>query len=414
MRDCSLPLIAKAIYAYLCSYAGNGMIAFPRREKIVHDLQINKDTFSKYLNVLVGQGYISKERTVTGNVYKVVQTVPAYTHRGNAEKVTDSGDMTDILVMENIKARGFGTVPKLLMLDKRLTAQAKAIYAYFASFAGAGTTAFPRRSTIIRELSLSPNTYYTHFNLLLEVGYLSVDNGRSSGRYTVNVYHLADSIEAAETPNNKALSEELSHGKNGSVDGSGEVDAPMPEEFSHGGELLKTCHSLEGMSEELSSGKLRPGNLRHDNFGHANIMISNKTNSSFEKEHGDNHQSSPPDEAIPSPAYTLRWVKEQIGYPFLQKEAKALEELKSMLGHFAYPKDQFFYQNTVGEILEEIPRVILRQLQTSNHDQILAVLGNGAVQQLFDDVSAHWEDIRSVKRYVEAAVNNMVREVYRT
>ena len=46
MRDRNLPLLAKTIYAYFCAYAGCGCQAFPKREKILNDLQINKDTFT--------------------------------------------------------------------------------------------------------------------------------------------------------------------------------------------------------------------------------------------------------------------------------------------------------------------------------------------------------------------------------
>lgn len=87
-----------------------------------------------------------------------------------------------MLVFENAATHGFGTIPKLVMLDPQLTPQAKAIYAYFASFAGAGTTAFPCRSTIMRELRIgSVETYYQHFNQLIEQSYLSVEQKRRMG-----------------------------------------------------------------------------------------------------------------------------------------------------------------------------------------------------------------------------------------
>ncbi len=49
----------------------------------------------------------------------------------------------DTLHVEGVRSRGFGIIPKLVMQDKRLTGDAKAIYAYFCSYAGAGDTAFP-------------------------------------------------------------------------------------------------------------------------------------------------------------------------------------------------------------------------------------------------------------------------------
>ncbi len=64
MRNRQLPLLAKTIYAYFCSYAGNGYQAYPKREKIVRDLKMNKNTYAKHLNTLISKGYIAKERTL--------------------------------------------------------------------------------------------------------------------------------------------------------------------------------------------------------------------------------------------------------------------------------------------------------------------------------------------------------------
>lgn len=61
MQDRSLSLIAKVIYAYFCSFTGAGDACFPSRDKVCHDLNINKDTFTKYRNELVERGYIKVE-----------------------------------------------------------------------------------------------------------------------------------------------------------------------------------------------------------------------------------------------------------------------------------------------------------------------------------------------------------------
>lgn len=57
MRDRGLPILAKAVYAYFCAYAGCGRQAYPKREKILRDLGINKDTYTKHLGLLVERGY---------------------------------------------------------------------------------------------------------------------------------------------------------------------------------------------------------------------------------------------------------------------------------------------------------------------------------------------------------------------
>ena len=64
MQDRELHVIAKAIYSYVCTF-GNG--AFPGRDKICYDLQINKNTYTKYMKQLVDYGYITVIQSRNGN-----------------------------------------------------------------------------------------------------------------------------------------------------------------------------------------------------------------------------------------------------------------------------------------------------------------------------------------------------------
>ena len=266
MHDRELPILAKTIYAYLCAYAGCGMQVYPKRDKIVSDLQINKDTYTKHLSLLVERGYIAKERAATGNLYTILQSIPAY----DAPERAEAGN-TDLLIFENAASHGFGTIPKLVMLDQSLSPQAKAIYAYFAPFAGAGTTAFPRRSTIMRELKIgSLGTYYRHFNQLVERGYLSVGQSKDNGRFDICIYRLAVAVYIESAKEVRP-----------SVPKAATVPA-MSEISEHGGKPLMPPSP---MSEKPLSDK-----LEHQNPGHKNNNRRNIINSSLEKEQEYNHQ----------------------------------------------------------------------------------------------------------------------------
>ena len=82
-------------------------------------------------------------------------------------------------------------IPKLVMKDRRLTPQAKAIYAYFCSYAGCGSTAFPKVSQIMYDLNISNKTYYKHFDLLTEFGYITVVKIKKEGnKFDNNIYKL--------------------------------------------------------------------------------------------------------------------------------------------------------------------------------------------------------------------------------
>ncbi len=105
-------------------------------------------------------------------------------------------NFSDILKVQGVKSKGYGIIGKLVMLDRRLTIEAKAIYAYFCSYAGAGSTAFPSVSKIIEDLEISENRFYKHFKLLKNYGYILVEQvKKGSGKFSHNLYTLTECPE---------------------------------------------------------------------------------------------------------------------------------------------------------------------------------------------------------------------------
>lgn len=119
-------------------------------------------------------------------------------------KKTKRSDQTyqisDVLQVVGINSQGFGIYPKLVARDISLTIEAKAIYAYFVSFAGAGTTAFPKVDTICHDLSISKDRYYRHFKLLQAGGYVTADQKKVAGKFSHNVYTLMTDIINPKDP----------------------------------------------------------------------------------------------------------------------------------------------------------------------------------------------------------------------
>ena len=103
---------------------------------------------------------------------------------------TNHEKFTNILEVEGINAQGFGMIAKMVMLDQRLTIEAKAIYSYFCSYAGGGSTAFPSVSKIVYDLKISKTRYYKHFDSLVECGYISVRQNKEGNKFANNIYTL--------------------------------------------------------------------------------------------------------------------------------------------------------------------------------------------------------------------------------
>lgn len=116
---------------------------------------------------------------------------------------------TDELIVQGRMSQGFGIVPKMIMRDQRLTIQAKAIYAYFCSYAGAGTSVFPSVSKIVYDLKISKDTYTKHLKLLKDNGYIKVKQQRNNkGVYSKNIYTLCEIIEVNQESEGEEKAEE--------------------------------------------------------------------------------------------------------------------------------------------------------------------------------------------------------------
>ena len=100
----------------------------------------------------------------------------------------------DELKLEGIFSKGYGTIPKLVMKDKKLTVEAKAIYAYICSYAGGGDTAFPSVDLICSDLGMSENRFFKHRKLLVESGYLTIKRTRKEVGWSNNIYTICHTV----------------------------------------------------------------------------------------------------------------------------------------------------------------------------------------------------------------------------
>ena len=99
-------------------------------------------------------------------------------------------NMADKLKTTKVNSKGFGTIPKMVMRDKDLTIESKAIYAYLASFSGAGDTAYPSVGLMCDELNISRDRYYRHREHLIEKNYIEVNQRQNEAGWSNNIYTL--------------------------------------------------------------------------------------------------------------------------------------------------------------------------------------------------------------------------------
>lgn len=111
MRDKSLNVVSKAIYAYLCSYAGKGKDVFPSQKLLCADLGISRNTLGKYIKELKDGGYITVEQLkekgkFIQNLYTVnlaLSKVSADTAENNVKNAEKNRKKPDNIHTEEVK-----------------------------------------------------------------------------------------------------------------------------------------------------------------------------------------------------------------------------------------------------------------------------------------------------------------------
>ena len=78
------------------------------------------------------------------------------------------------LDLKGVMSEGYGIIPKKVMKDEDLSIDAKAIYAFIASYAGAGNTSFPSVNLITDMLGISRQRFNKHRRLLEDKGYITI------------------------------------------------------------------------------------------------------------------------------------------------------------------------------------------------------------------------------------------------
>jgi len=321
MADASLTPEAKAIYAYLASFAGAGESSFPTRDKILSDLNLGKDRYYSHFKLLIQEGYISVQKMkgyLNRNCYLLVSNPKKLQAAG-----LPGGSKAGKLVSSGIRSKGYGLIYKAVMQDKRLSATAKAIFAYLSSYAGAGTVSFPSRTRILKELGISESTYYKHFRQLIDCGYLNVVQRKVGHKFSVNDYYINEFPDADQRQQNRMVQD---------YEGifpcpeNQDVADPYPENQDIADPCLKNQDIADPYLKNQDIADPYPKNqdvadpyLKNQD----NIKVSGSKNIILYNHHHQNHDD------------VIETVKKRIGYDSLKDDSAVVPYLEAIVGILA-------------------------------------------------------------------------------
>lgn len=96
----------------------------------------------------------------------------------------------DSIALEGVAEMGYGNIYKMPMKDRRLSIEAKAIYAYMCSYGGGGSNAaFPSVELLCKDLNISEKRLRRYREELVVFGYIEIEKIKVEGKnYTRNRY----------------------------------------------------------------------------------------------------------------------------------------------------------------------------------------------------------------------------------
>ena len=98
----------------------------------------------------------------------------------------DISTAENVLIHDNVFSDGYGIIAQKVMRCHSISRDARLLYGYLCSFAGAGDIAFPATKTILFELGYSPKTFYKYRDELAAFGLVQVETRNTRhGRQTV-------------------------------------------------------------------------------------------------------------------------------------------------------------------------------------------------------------------------------------
>ena len=126
--------------------------------------------------------------------------------------------------------QGFGTVQQSIMRNPCIPLQAKGLYGYLSSIAGADGECYPSINTITQELGITKDTYYKHLQVLIDNKIICKSTVRNKGKFGSTLYKILPYPKNSETNKSETIKSDtdISNTNNYSAPFPKNYDSPFP------------------------------------------------------------------------------------------------------------------------------------------------------------------------------------------
>ncbi len=201
MLDPKLSPSSKGLFAYFATYTGGGkQFAFPSRGKILRDLGIGAASMYKHRKGLEERGYVTVKE-----IYNEIhmQQNNHYLINMNPESVLD--ELSDNhYKRQNLK--GYGNMPRMVVLDKSLDIKSIGLYGYISALSGADGYCMFSFDYQLKTFGLKTEPFQNHIKKLVDRGYITKYQLHVGGSIRGTVYELTDHrLDPEEVENAKKI-----------------------------------------------------------------------------------------------------------------------------------------------------------------------------------------------------------------
>ncbi|MGN7478994.1 DnaD domain protein [Solibacillus silvestris] len=181
----------------------------------------------------------------------------------------------DSVKMEGVLKNGYGLSPKMVMKDKRLSIEAKAIYAYMSSYAGHSETAFPSVGLMCSDLGISEARLRKHRNMLVDCGYIEIEReSPQEGKFGKNVYTIKQLVPEPTIQNSRMVKTNHTKHHDGDLPARQNVSTNNNSSFNN-----NSITNNNSNNKEEEKGSQNPFIFYQENgFGVLSSFVSDKLN----------------------------------------------------------------------------------------------------------------------------------------
>jgi DnaD/phage-associated family protein len=99
----------------------------------------------------------------------------------------------------SVNEKGYCTIGKMVIQDKRLNKISKLIYVYLKCFTNKENISFPPKNMICADLNISKNTFEKYIKELVSTGYITIRKNRVGGKFSNNTYYFNENITVTQS-----------------------------------------------------------------------------------------------------------------------------------------------------------------------------------------------------------------------